>query len=120
MSADDSSLIVPSEALRGLLTEAGEEKLDSVGHVSALAQPVLDTSDVHAQLDFAAARDRVEQADALEAGAALTLTAVGYHDMIKGRLLAAAPSQTDRHHNSPSGCQAANCNDNQGLRATNP
>jgi hypothetical protein len=82
---------------------------------------MLDTGDVHAQLDFPAARYGIEEANALEAGAALTLTAVGYHDMIKGRLLAAASSQTDRHHRKSTLLSlAANCNDNQGLRATNP
>jgi hypothetical protein len=41
--------------------------------------------------------------------------------MIKGRLLAAASSQTDRHHRKSTLLSlAANCNDNQGLRATNP
>src|ERR1700743_17259 len=98
MSADDSPLIVPSSPLCGLLAEAGEKKLDSIGHVSDLSQPMLDPGDAQAQLHFAASRYGIEQPHALEAGAALTLAGVGHHDMVEGGLFAAASSQTDRHH----------------------
>jgi hypothetical protein len=63
-----------------------------------LRHPVLDARDIQAQLDFGAARDGIEQAHALEAGAALALAAVGHHHVIERGLLAAASSQTDRHH----------------------
>ena len=43
-------------------------------------------------------RDRIEQAYAFKAGAALALAAVGHHNVIEGRLFAAASSQPDRHH----------------------
>src|ERR1700731_212200 len=95
-----SSLL--SEALQrplhGLFAEAGEQELDPVGHVSAQLEPMFDSSDVQAQLDFGAARDGIEQAHALQAGAALALTAVGHHHVIERGLLAAASSQTNRHH----------------------
>jgi hypothetical protein len=98
MSADESSLIVPFNPLRGLLTEAGEKKFDSVGHVSALAYPMLDPGHIQAQFDFRATRHRIEQAYAFKAGAALAFAAVGHDNVIKRRLFAAASSQTDRHH----------------------
>jgi hypothetical protein len=59
---------------------------------------MFDAGNVQAQFDFAAACHRIEEADAFEAGAALTLAAIGHHNVIKGRLFAAASSQTDRHH----------------------
>jgi hypothetical protein len=88
----------PLFPLCGLLTEAGEKELDAIGHVRALAEPMLDPGNVHAQFDFAAARYGIEETHALQAGSTLTLAAVGYHDMVEGRLFAASSSQTDRHH----------------------
>ena len=41
--------------------------LDAFRHVRALAEPVLDPSHIQAQLDLRAARNGVEEADALEA-----------------------------------------------------
>src|SRR5882762_4331249 len=105
--------------LRGLLAEAGEKKLDADRHVGTLGHPVLDSSDIQAQFDFRAARNRIEKPHALEAGAALALAAVGPHNVIKRGLLAAASSQTNRHHlESTLQSVAANCNDNLGSRAT--
>jgi len=81
---------------------------------------MLDPGDVQTQFDFPAARDRIEQAHAFKAGTALAFAAVGHHNVIKGRLFAAASSQPDRHHRKFTlQSLAANCNDNQGLRATN-
>src|SRR5580698_6581761 len=85
-------------SLGGLLAEAGEQKLDAVRHMGALADPMLDTSDVQAQLDFGAARDGIKKPHALEAGSALALAAVGHHNVIERGLLTAASSQTNRHH----------------------
>src|ERR1700733_981097 len=95
-----SSLLSASftRALCGLFAEGGEQELDPVGHVRAQLEPVFDTSDVQAQLDFGAARYGIEQAHALQAGAALAFTAVGHHHVIERGLLAAASSQTNRHH----------------------
>src|SRR6202012_919940 len=73
MSADDSPLIVPSWPLCGLFTEAGEKEFDSVGHMRALLEPVLDPGDIQAQLNLGAARHRIEKTHAFQAGSALTL-----------------------------------------------
>ena len=54
-----------------------------------LLDPVLDArADRACSFCLAAARDRVEEADALEARAALALAAVGHHDVIEGLILA--------------------------------
>src|ERR1700722_15841679 len=103
MSADDSSLIAAlpqalQRPLRGLFAEAGEQELDAVGHVSAQLEPMFDSRDVQAQLDFGAARHGIEQAHALQACAALAFTTVGHHHVIERGLLAAASGQTNRHH----------------------
>src|ERR1700733_1403837 len=84
--------------LRRLFAEAGEQKLDPLGHVGTLAEPVLDSSDIQAQLDLSAACNGIEKTHALEAGAPLALAAVGHHDVIERRLLTAASSQANRHH----------------------
>jgi hypothetical protein len=83
MSADDSPLIAPLEPYAACLRKAGQQELDAIRHVRALAQPMLDTRNVHAQFDFGAARHGIEQPDALEAGAALALAAVGHHNVIE-------------------------------------
>ena len=102
MSADDSPLIAIStpwsKPYAACLRNDGQQKLDAIRHVRALAEPMLDPRHVQAQLDLGAARDGIEEPDALEAGAALALAAVGHHHVIERGLLAAAPSQTDRHH----------------------
>src|ERR1700688_436945 len=103
MSADVASLIVgPLELLQGplggLLAEAGKKKLDPIRHMGTLGHPMFDSSNVEAQFDFRAARDGIEKPHALEAGAALALAAVGNHHVIERGLLAAASSQTNRHH----------------------
>src|ERR1700729_1912468 len=92
---------------------------DPIRHVRAFLQPMLDARHIQPQLDLRAARHRVEEADALEARAALAFAAIGYHHVIERRLLAAPSSQSDRHHlASTLQCPAANCNEFGGLRAT--
>jgi hypothetical protein len=100
MSGGESSPALKGELLGRyrLLAERREELLDTIRHMSAFADPVLDACDVETQFDFPAAGDRIEQADALEARAALALSAVGHDDVVERRLFAASSSQTDRHH----------------------
>src|SRR6202050_1967664 len=103
MSEDGSPLIAYltsswQESLCGLFAKGSQQVLDAIRHVRALLQPMLDPRHVEAQLDFGAACNGIEEPDALEAGAALAFAAVGHHNVIERRLLAAASSPTDRHH----------------------
>src|SRR5450755_1672081 len=93
-----SSLIRAVPFSGRLFAESRQQMFDALGHVRAFPEPVLDARDIHAQLDFGTAGNRIEQSDAFQAGAALALTAVGHHYVIEGRFLAAAPGQTNRHH----------------------
>src|SRR5277367_3338049 len=123
MSEEGSPLIAYLKSLRkflcGLFAKCSQQIFDAIRHVRAFLQPVLDSSHIEAQFDLGAARDGIEQSHAFEAGAALALAAVRHHNVIEGRLLAAASSQTNRHHlRFTLGYLAANCNEFEAIRAT--
>src|SRR5690554_2265096 len=61
-----------------------DEALHSVAQLRSLGLPVLDALQVQAQFLLSTPGARVEKTHLLQAGAALPLTLVGHHDVIKG------------------------------------
>src|SRR5450631_1693066 len=94
-----SRRLLPASADRcGLLAIRGHERTHAIRLLRALAQPIVDARQVKLQLRLAATRNGVEESDVLETQAALALTAVRHHEVIKGLISSPAPCETNRYH----------------------
>src|SRR5262245_62371414 len=65
---------------------------NAIGRLGTLAQPVVDAREIELQTLLLALGDRVEIAHLLQCRTALTLAAVGHHDVIEGLFLRATAS----------------------------
>src|SRR5580704_5509631 len=83
---------------RRLLAEGGHQLANPVRLLRAHADPVVDAPQVKLELGLTLARDRVEEPDLFETGAALALAAVGHDNVIKGLIPRATARQTNRYH----------------------
>ena len=71
---------------------------DTLRRLSALADPVVDTLYVDAQIFLMVLSDRVEKSNALDVTAVTTVTAVGDNQVIKRTLFRASARKTNANH----------------------